>query len=219
MGDSSAASKAAWQPPGVDPCQRFPELPVPGFQHRNRAVTGPDRRLFLLTHDRSTAPRWRPCCGVAVIGTSARCPGASSWTRGKCRQRVSARRRLRGRRTVSLQFTSESVRWWNRCGPANCRHRRSNGSSDETTVWSWGAANGEVPRGWCGVKEGCLETTQPCACGKPRKTCCARSHDPGMHRGKARPPRPSAWRNAPCAAKRRSGASACSRGRWNSPST
>ena len=116
-----------------------PELPGTGIQHRNRAVTGPDRRLFLLTHDRSTAPRWRPSCGVAVIGTSARCPGTSSWTRGRCRQRAFACPRLRGRQTASWQFTSESVRWWNRCDPANCRHRRSNGSSGATTVWSRGA--------------------------------------------------------------------------------
>lgn len=66
MGGSSAASKAAWQPPGVDWCQRFPELPVPGFQHRNRAVTGPDRRRFLLALgpcDRSSGVALMRCGG------------------------------------------------------------------------------------------------------------------------------------------------------------
>ena len=87
---------------------------------------------------RATAPRARPRCGAAAIGISVRRPGAPSWTRAKCRQRAFACRRLRGRRTVSLQLTSESARRWNRCDPANCRHRRSNGSSDATTVGSRG---------------------------------------------------------------------------------
>ena len=43
-----------------------PELPVIGFQHRNRAVTGPDRRLFLLAlglFDRSPGAALLRCGG------------------------------------------------------------------------------------------------------------------------------------------------------------
>ena len=66
MGGSSAASNEAWQPPGVASRQGLPRVASDRFQHRNRAVTGPDRRRFLLALgpcDRSSGVALMRCGG------------------------------------------------------------------------------------------------------------------------------------------------------------
>ena len=137
------------------------------------------------------APRRSQCSGYSGFGTRARYTRATRacalagmrWANTSCdlptaRFGVSEYLRRAKNLVAHANRIASRVEALRSVGPPAGQEQRIERSNDRLVVGRWLIAR--YARRWGVLKEGLLETTQPCACGKPGKRCCAHSHDPGM---------------------------------------